>query len=59
MQRCLHWLGHVSRMEDGRILKDLPYGELATGKRLTGRPQLHFKDIFKHNLKALALNTDH
>ena len=45
-------------MEDSRILKDLPYGEPATGKRLTGRPQLRFKDICKHNLKALAPNTD-
>ena len=29
-QRRLHWLGHVSSIEDGRIPKDMPYGELAT-----------------------------
>lgn len=42
--RCLCWLGHVTRMDDGRIPKDLLYGELASGKRPTGHPQLRFKD---------------
>ncbi|XP_076042204.1 uncharacterized protein LOC143026092 [Oratosquilla oratoria] len=34
-QRSLLWLGHVRRMEDGRISKDILYGELACGKRNT------------------------
>ena len=37
-QRRLRWLEHVRRMDDGRILKDLLYGELAEGKRSQGRP---------------------
>ena len=49
-QRRLRWLGHVTRMKDGRIPKDLLYGELATGKRPTGRPQLRFKDVCKRDL---------
>ena len=40
-----HWLGHVHRMQDSRIHKDLLYGKLATGKRTEGCPQLRFKDV--------------
>ena len=57
-QRRVRWLGHVTRMEDGRIPKDALYGELATGKIPTGRPQLHFKDICMQDLQALGINTD-
>ena len=57
-QRRLRWLGHVTRMEDGRIPKDLLYGELALGKRPIGRPQLRFKDVCKRDLKVLGINTD-
>ena len=35
-QRRMRWLGHVTRMEDGHIPKNLLYGELASGKRPTG-----------------------
>ena len=34
----LRWLGHVRRMEAGRIPKDIIYCELALGRRTTGRP---------------------
>ena len=44
-------------MKDGRIPKDLLYGELATGKRPTGRSQLRFKDVCKRDLRALGINT--
>ena len=30
MQRRLHWLGHIVHMDDGRIPRDLLYGEAST-----------------------------
>lgn len=51
-QRRLRWLGHVCRMEDGRIPKDVLYGELATGTRPTGRPALRLKDVHRRDLRA-------
>ena len=56
-QRRLRWLGHVRRMEDGRIPKDLLYGELSTGERGAGRPQLRFRDVCKRDLKAIGMDT--
>ena len=55
-QRWLRWLGHVSRMDDGRIPTDILYSELATGTRLAGKPNLRFKDVCKQDLKAGDIN---
>ena len=41
----LRWLGHVSRMEDDRIPKDVLYGELTIGTRPAGRPLVGFMDV--------------
>ena len=49
-KRRLRWLGHVKRMDDTRIPKQLLYGELAHGKRSRGRPKLRFKDTCKYSL---------
>ena len=57
-QRRLRWFGHVRRMEDGRILNDILYGELASDKRTVGRPQLRFKDACMRDMKALDINTE-
>ena len=42
-------------MKDGRIPKDLLFGELATGTRPLGRPSLRFKDICKQDLKDCGI----
>ena len=56
-QRRLRWLGHVRRMEDGRIPKDILYGELAFGSRTTGRPRRLYKDVCVRDLKAVDIDT--
>ena len=56
-QRRLRWLGHVRRMEDGRIPKDIIYGELAFGRRTTGRPRLRYKDVCARDMKAVDIDT--
>ena len=55
-QHRLRWLGHVHRMPDGRIPKDLLYGELAEGKRAIGRPMLRFRDVCKRDMMALDID---
>ena len=57
-QRRLLWLGHVRRMEDGRIPKDILYGEFASDRRTVRRPQLRYKDVCKRDMKALDINTE-
>jgi hypothetical protein len=55
-QRRMRWLGHVVRMDDGRLPKDILYGELAVGKRSVGRPNLRYKDVCKRDLKDLKID---
>ena len=35
-QRRLYWLGHVRRMKEGRIRKDIMYGKLIAGMHNLG-----------------------
>ena len=51
-KKRLRWLGHVTSTQDGRLPKDILYGELATGSRPTGRPTLRYKDVLKRDLKG-------
>ena len=43
----LRWVGHVIHMDDHRLLKQLLYGKLSSGKHNTGRPRKRFKDYVK------------
>ena len=56
-QRRLRWLGHARRMEDGRIPKDILHGELALGRKTTGRPHLRYKDVCIRDMKAVDIDT--
>ena len=58
LRQCrLRWLGHVRRMDDGRIPKYILYGELALGRRTTGHPHLRYKDVCVRDMKAVDIDT--
>ncbi|XP_037784693.1 uncharacterized protein LOC119580665 [Penaeus monodon] len=50
LQRRLHWLGHVRRMDDEGTSEAFLYRELAVGKSPVGRPRLRFQDVCKRSL---------
>ena len=43
----LRWAGHVTRMEDVRMPKELFFSELQEGKRGRGAPRKRYKDRLK------------
>ena len=45
-------------MQDGRIPKDVLYGELHSGTRPVGRPCLRYKDVCKRDMKFARINLD-
>ena len=51
-RNLLRWLGHVVRMDDSRLPKQLLYGELTEGRRTTGGQLKRYKDKAKRTLKA-------
>ena len=57
-ERRLRWLGHVRRMDTGRIPKDLLYGELVEGRRKAGRPKLRLKDACKRDMIKCSIDPD-
>ncbi|XP_059849029.1 uncharacterized protein LOC132406918 isoform X1 [Hypanus sabinus] len=51
----LRWTGHVIRMDESRMPRQLFYGELEQGNRARGRPRKRYKDNLKLNLKWAKL----
>ena len=55
MLNQMRWAGHIVRMGDDRLPKQLFYGELLAGKRPQHKPRKRFKDCVKNNLKVMQL----
>ena len=54
--RRMRWLGHLRRIPDGRLPKDILFSELSHGRRGRGRPLLRFKDVAKRDLNDLGID---
>ena len=51
IQRNLRWVGHIHRMDDSRLPKQILYSQLKEGLPGIGRPRLRLKNTVKRNLK--------
>ena len=58
MKSQLRWAGHVARMPDDRLPKQIFFGELCEGARSRGRPLLRYKDTLKVSLKNCKIDPD-
>ena len=56
--RRLRWLGHVHRMSETRLPRQILFGELSNGARHRGRPKLRLKDVLKRDLNHLNIPTN-
>jgi len=54
-KKNLRWAGHVHRMDNSRLPKQILYSQMKEGTRGVGRPRLRFKDTVKRNLKDLKI----
>ena len=57
-QAQLRWSGHVTRMDDSRLPKQLFHAELSIGKQHIGGQRKRYKDVLKSTLKAYNIPVD-
>ena len=51
MKSYLRWVGHIVRMDDGRLQRQFFYGDMWEGKRRALKPKKRLKDTIKYYLK--------
>ena len=54
----LRWSGHVHRIPEHRLPKQILYSDLTEGNRKRGGQKLRYKDTFKRNLKRCDIDPD-
>ena len=60
VMKCqFRWAGHISRMPNDRIPKQLLFGQLEQGHRHHGGPKLRYKDSIKANMKSCGIDFLH
>jgi len=57
-QSQLRWAGHVTRMPEERLPKQIFYGELKNGARSQGGQKKRYKDTLKASLKSFDINLE-
>jgi len=53
----MRWLGYVHRMGDGRLSKNILYGEFYNAPSTTGRAKLHYKDVIKRGMASFHISS--
>ena len=56
LKHQLRWTGHVYRMKDTRLPRQILYSELSTGNRRHGGPLRRYKDQLKRTMKNSNIN---
>ena len=53
MRERLRWQGHVLRMKDDRLLKNVLFGQLSRAQWKVDRPYLWWEDVIKKDLREM------
>ena len=56
LKRQLRWFGHVVRMPDDRLPRQVLYGELSAGDRSAGGHKKRYKDNIKRTMKHFHID---